>query len=240
MTYYDYLNAFHRYCKEKYLPGNAKLLYFELLALFNEAHWPESLQVDNLRLMSLVDTRTERVAISARDRLVDAGFIWYRKGKKRSPNTYYLLKYTPQKSSISGSENGSVSGSETVSELCSHIKKTEEKEKTFFSGGDGEAAPVSEAAAAVGECLLDRDIDKSLYFGVTEAVQEEVAQITKELFSGFGWGPPGAVDISKVFDYTCHREGIRDETKITFPEKRDALFDACPLDAPVGKDAHAE
>ena len=34
-------------------------------------------------------------------------------------------------------------------------------EKTFFSGGDGGAAPVSEAAVAVGECLLERDIDKT-------------------------------------------------------------------------------
>lgn len=224
MTYLDYLNAFHRYCKEKYLPGNAKLLYFELLALFNEAYWPESLQVDNLRLMSLVDTRTERVAISARDKLVDAGLIWYRKGKKRSPNTYYLLEYTHQKSSISGSENGSVSGSETTSGLCSHIKKTEEKEKTFFFGGDGGAAPVSEAAAAVGEFLLDQNIDKSLYLGMTDAVYGEAAQITEELFSRFGWGTPGAVDISKVFDYTCHREGVREETQITFRKERVALL----------------
>lgn len=229
LTYIDYLNAFHRYCKEKYLPGNAKLLYFELLALFNEAYWPDSLQVDNLRLMSLVDTRTERVAISARDKLVDAGFIWYRKGKKRSPNTYYLLEYTHQKVSEFNSENGSISESETTSGLCSHIKKkTEEKEKTFFSGGDGGAAPapapVSEATAAVGECLLERDIDKSLYFGMTDAVQGEAAQITDELFSKFGWGTPGAVDISKVLDYTCHREGVRDETQITFQKERVKLL----------------
>lgn len=223
--YFNYLNVFHRYCKIKHLPGNARLLYFELLALFNETRWPESLQVDNRRLMSLVDTMTERVAISARDKLVDAGFIRYRKGKKGSPNTYYLLKYTPQKVSEFDSENDSVSGSETVSELCSHIKnKTETKKKTFLSDGGGGAAPVSEAAAAVGECLLDRDIDKSLHFGMTVEVREEAAQIAVELFSRFGWGTPETVDISRVLDYTSHRVGLRDKTQITFPTERVKLL----------------
>ena len=225
MTYIEYLNAFHRYCKVKHLSGNAKLLYFELLALFNETHWPESLQVDNRHLMLLVDTKTERVAISARDKLVDAGFIRYRKGKKGSPNTYYLLKYTPQKVSEFDSENDSVSGSETVSELCSHIKKKKEIEKkTIFFDDGGEAVPVSEATAAVGECLLDRDIDKSLHFGMTGEVWEEAAQIAAELFSRFGWGTPETVDISRVFDYTSHREGVRDETQITFLNERVKLL----------------
>lgn len=227
MVYIDYLIAFRRYCKKKHLPGNAKLLYFELLALFNEAYWPESLQVDNFRLMSLVDTRTERVAISARDKLVDAGLIWYRKGKKGSPNTYYLQKYTPQKSSESDSENDSVSGSETVSELCSHIKKkTKTKKKTFLSGGDGGAAPASagRAAAAVAEYLTDRGIDKSLYFGVTDEVMAQAEQIAREIFSKFTTKEPVESDIAKVFDYTHEREGVREETQISFSEERIKLL----------------
>lgn len=79
---------------------------------------------------------------------------------------------------------------------------------------------MSEAAVAVGECLLDRDIDKSSYFGMTEEVWAEAAQITEELYSKFGWGMPGEVDISKVFEYTCYREGVREETQITFKKEQ--------------------
>lgn len=130
MTYLDLLNSFHQWQKSNYLPGNARLLYYGLLAIFNEARWPEQVQIDNFRLMSMLDTRTERVAIAARDSLVAAGLIEYSRGKKRSPNTY-RLKYTPQKvsendsvsSSVFDSENDSVSSSVSVPKAVSHIKK---------------------------------------------------------------------------------------------------------------------
>lgn len=107
VTYLDLLNSFHQWQKSNYLPGNARLLYYGLLAVFNEARWPEQVQIDNFRLMSMLDTRTERVAIAARDSLVAAGLIEYSRGKKRSPNTY-RLKYTPQKVSENGSESPSL------------------------------------------------------------------------------------------------------------------------------------
>lgn len=130
MTYLDLLNLFHQWQKSNYLPGNARLLYYSLLAVFNEARWPEQVQIDNFRLMSMLDTRTERVAIAARDSLVAAGLIEYSKGKKRSPNTY-RLKYTPQKvsendsesDSVFDSESDSVSSSVSVPKTVSHIKK---------------------------------------------------------------------------------------------------------------------
>lgn len=133
MSYMEILNDFHRWLRSNYLPGNARLLYYSLLAVFNEAGWPESIQVDNYRLMSMIDVRTERVAISARDKLVDIGFIRYSRGKKGCPNTYFLTRNTIEKVSQFDSESGSVSGSVSVSQfdsqLCSHIKtKTKTKE----------------------------------------------------------------------------------------------------------------
>lgn len=133
MAYMEMLNDFHRWLRSNYLPGNSRLLYYSLLAVFNEAGWPESIQVDNYRLMSMIDVRTERVAISARDKLVDFGFIRYSRGKKGCPNTYFLTRNTVEKVSQFDSESGSVSGSVSVSQfdsqLCSHIKtKTNIKE----------------------------------------------------------------------------------------------------------------
>lgn len=53
VTYLDLLNSFHQWQKSNYLPGNARLLYYGLLAVFNEARWPEQVQIDNFRLMSM-------------------------------------------------------------------------------------------------------------------------------------------------------------------------------------------
>ncbi len=159
-SYFGYLNSFWNWQKFNHLAGNARLLYYCFLGLFNEAGWPAFIQVDNYRLMSMVDTRTERVAISARDKLVDFGFIKYDKGSKGSPNKYYLTKYTLQKvseiNSISVSVSGSVSVSETdsvsvsetdsvsVSPKCSHIKtktKTKKKETVSVQGEHGRPKP---------------------------------------------------------------------------------------------------
>ena len=164
MTYIDYLNDFNRWIKSNFLPGSSRLLYYAILSVFNETGWPESIQVDNYRLMSMVDTRTERVAISARDKLVDAGFIGYIKGKKRSPNTYYLKKYTLQKVSeidrVSDSESVSVSVSDSVPKTVSHIKT---KNKTNISPLPPSTDFGPELQRAVMDWLSYKDEKKQAY-----------------------------------------------------------------------------
>lgn len=114
-TYIDLLNAFQRLTRAHYLSGHARLLYYGLLEVFNEAHWPERVQVDNFRAMSMIDTRTEKTVISARDELVHAGLIAYEKGRKKQPNAYVLKHLGSENDSVSGSESDSVSGSENDS-----------------------------------------------------------------------------------------------------------------------------
>lgn len=133
MTYIGMLNAFWNYCKTHYVSGQTKLLFYGLLAVFNEANWPESVQLDNYRLMSLIDTKTERVATTARDKLVEIGMLKYGKGKKRSPSIYRLIDFTCQKVSESVSESSgeidSEMNSESSSKTVRHIK-TKTKTKT--------------------------------------------------------------------------------------------------------------
>ena len=103
MTYIEYLNRFREHCKIHCVPAAARLLYYELLSLFNETGWPESVQIDNHRIMSMINTRAEKTAMSARADLVSAGFIHYEKGRKNAPGIYTLLD-----------EYGSVCGSESA------------------------------------------------------------------------------------------------------------------------------
>lgn len=216
MGYIDYMNTFNRWIEEGRPSDKAIVLYYGLLNLFNQRRWPEQTAIDNPRLLSLTRTTDKGVAKRARDDLVKAGFVEYVPGVGRGRATEYRLlekgeDYLPLKSPPE------------IHPESPPPNKIKKKIKTFSGGGEG-ATPVSEAAAAVGECLLERGIDKSLYFGMTDTVQREAAQIAEELFSKFGWGMPGAVDISKVFDYTCHREGVRDETQITFQKERVKLL----------------
>lgn len=121
MTYIDYLNDFNQWLETNALPASSQLMFYKLLYVFNRAGWPEYVGVDNLRLMLMTDTKSEKTVIRARDKLVEAGFITYKKGRKGTPNQYALCKKHCNNYSISDSVSASISDS--------HIK-TKTKTKT--------------------------------------------------------------------------------------------------------------
>ena len=98
MTYLDLINGFFLWLESNALPASSRLMYLSLLNVFNRAGWPDDVQVDNRRLMSMAGVATEKSAIRARDALVSAGFITYRKGGSHNPNRYSLNLYCPQNS----------------------------------------------------------------------------------------------------------------------------------------------
>lgn len=121
MTYIDRLNAFNRWLESNALPGNAQLMYFKLLNVFNRAGWPESVQIDTLRLVQLTGCQKD-TAYRARDRLAEAGFISFKKGSKGRPTAYFLSDKPTEYPTVNATENPTVS--------ASHIKiKTEKKKK---------------------------------------------------------------------------------------------------------------
>lgn len=132
MTYLERLNEFNQWLESNPLPGNAQLLFFRLLNVFNRAGWPEYVRVDTLRLMLMSDCKTEKSARAARDRLIDAGFIGYEKGKKGTPNAYFLkngVKKGCKNSPESDRENDPEIDPESDRENDRHIK-TKKKTKT--------------------------------------------------------------------------------------------------------------
>ncbi len=46
VSYIDYLNAFHRWLENHYLPAASQLLYFRLLDVFNRCGWAEWVSAD--------------------------------------------------------------------------------------------------------------------------------------------------------------------------------------------------
>lgn len=125
MTYLDYLNGFNRWLESGNLPGGSQLMYFKLLNVFNRAGWPEYVQVDNLRMMLMIGVESKQAVVRAREKLVEAGFIEFQKGKKGSPNRYYLGKR-----SHNVTESVTVSVPVSVTENVTHIKTIRNKTYT--------------------------------------------------------------------------------------------------------------
>ncbi len=94
MTYIEYLNGFNQWLETNTLPSSSQLLYFKLLNVFNRMRWPEYVQLDNLRLMIMLDGASKTTVIKARDNLIEAGFILYQPGRKGVQGRYALsLRY---------------------------------------------------------------------------------------------------------------------------------------------------
>ena len=95
MSYIDKINAFERWLEHNHLPALSQLLWYKFIMVHNRAGWAQWVCVDNLRLIAMVSgAGTEKTVLLARQKLIDAGLLTYRKGKKGSPNKYCLL-YEP-------------------------------------------------------------------------------------------------------------------------------------------------
>lgn len=145
MTYIDLLNDFNQWLESNALPCSSQLMYFRLLNVFNRAGWPEYVQVDNLRMMIMTGVESRQATARARDKLVEAGFITFQKGKKGSPCRYWLVKKGVKNVPLSVPESVPLSVPlsvpESVPENVPHIK-TKNKTKTNTPVlPDGNTAP---------------------------------------------------------------------------------------------------
>ena len=75
-NYIVQLNPFQRRLEIHYLSGHAQLLWFKFIGLFNACGWPDRVQVDTRRLMTMVCAENKQTA--------------YEKGKKGDPSTYRM------------------------------------------------------------------------------------------------------------------------------------------------------
>lgn len=129
MTYIDYLNNFNRWVEHNHLSLPAQVLYFHLLDVFNRAGWPEWVSVDTIRMMSMVQSTSNNTMLRARNSLVEAGFIEYRKGRKGEPNRYKLKDFCANNAQNPAQETAQNPAQNPAQETA-HIYKTKTKTKT--------------------------------------------------------------------------------------------------------------
>ena len=82
MGYIDYMNVFNRWLEADSPTDKVIILYYGLLNTFNRRGWPVWAGIDTQRLMILARTTDKKTALRARDALVRAGFIEYKRGKR--------------------------------------------------------------------------------------------------------------------------------------------------------------
>lgn len=133
------ITAFNRWLKSRHLSNNAQLLWFHLFLYWNEAGFPDWLQVDTVRMMGMVQMKSKNTLIRARDELVTAGLLAVAKGKHKAPNKYQFIlfeglngsgtKFEPQ----TGSQTGCKTGTETGHLFkLNQTKPKSIKEKTVY------------------------------------------------------------------------------------------------------------
>lgn len=130
MNYIAEILAFEQWLESHYLPISSQLLWYKLMYLSNKSGWSEWVVVDNLRLMAAVQMSREATFIKARDELIKAGLVEYRKGKKGSPNSYRMksiieintFKNVVQKEVQSEVKKGNTFKSEVKSVVESEVK----------------------------------------------------------------------------------------------------------------------
>ena len=90
MNYLKLIIDFEQWLESHHMPINSQLLWYKLVSLCNRSGWLEWFVVDNQRLMAIMQIRREATFIECRNKLVDAGLIDFKKGKKGSPNKYKI------------------------------------------------------------------------------------------------------------------------------------------------------
>ncbi len=93
LNYISEINGFERWLETHQLPTLAQLLWYKIAYWSSRAGWPEWTQVDNRRLMVSLQIAREASLTESRERLVNAGLIEYKKGKKGSPGRYRIISF---------------------------------------------------------------------------------------------------------------------------------------------------
>lgn len=109
------ITAFYRWVKSNYISSNAQLLWFQLFCLWNEAGFPEYLQVDTQRLMGMIQVSSKNTLYRARDELIQAGLLKLFKGKHKTPHKYQFVLFAACVEKMTSTATGSNSEPKTAS-----------------------------------------------------------------------------------------------------------------------------
>lgn len=90
MNYLQQIVNFENWLEVNNLSTNAQTLWHRLMGLFNKTGFKKKIKVTNQRLMDKTGIGREPTFIRARNDLIEAGLLLYKKGAKGIPGTYEM------------------------------------------------------------------------------------------------------------------------------------------------------
>lgn len=90
MNYLREINAFEKQMRRQPLSTTAQLLWYKLMQFANGLYWPGQFQIDNARLIDLLNVKSKNTLIAARKELEDQGYLEFLPGVKGKPSFYRL------------------------------------------------------------------------------------------------------------------------------------------------------
>ena len=187
MNYLLEINAFERRMRRAPLSTTAQLLWYKLMQFANGLYWPEKFQVDNVRLLGLLNVTSKNTLIAARKELTDDGLITFSPGVRGKPSIYHLA-------SVAALEGPDIQPMDEPPESDAFLYEVKE--------------------------------DITTYFGYTEALGQELQQITETIWAEYHPGQrPTPGDVQQVFEYIYLQEQQEDESwEMNFPEEKKELL----------------
>ena len=111
MNYLKQIRAFDSWEELNPLPDKSYRLWYKLMAIANNAHWPDELSVPVLKLQSELHTTSKQTVINARNALVQAGRIQVTKGKHGKAALYRIIPFPEDNVGLpNGRDSGKGSG----------------------------------------------------------------------------------------------------------------------------------
>jgi len=90
LNYLREINAFEKQMRRQPLSTTAQLLWYKLMQFANALYWPEKFQIDNKRVLDLLNIKSLHSLIAARKELEENGYLEFIPGVKTKPSFYKL------------------------------------------------------------------------------------------------------------------------------------------------------
>ncbi|MBC3803927.1 hypothetical protein GH808_05685 [Acetobacterium fimetarium] len=86
------ITGFYRYVRSNHLSNNAQVLWFHMFCLWNEAGFPDWLQVDGVRMMGMIGVNSRSSLDRTRNELIASGLLVQKSGGHRKPCKYQMAR----------------------------------------------------------------------------------------------------------------------------------------------------
>lgn len=190
MNYIKQDLAFEEWCENDYLPIFSQMIWRKLFKRFNRCGWCEWVTVDNLTLMAETQIKSEATFITYRDKLIEKGFIEYKKGGKMSPNQYKMVQlYEDDEeltslNEVNNEENLKSKSGKNCSQKSKNVKVKIDKSSYIYNKHKGKPKQDNSSEPETGSLPADKNSDIFISFLLNDGTEYDVTVEKVKYYAG--------------------------------------------------------